>query len=136
MSVYFKARKSNVSNAQGENLYYPQLVNNSTVGIDDIAREIEQMSAASRGDVMSVLTNLSSVMKRAFLDGRSVHIPRIGSFSMVAKCSGQGVKCASDVSAQQINNVHVRFREEQKRSDGKTKRVLTDGIRFVKGVEY
>ena len=132
MSIFFKPRKSNVNNTAGESLYFPQLVNSSAVGIHDIATEIEQISALSKGDVLSVLTNLTSVMKQAFLHGRSVQIQGIGTFSLSAKCTGKGVSCAADVSAQQINHVHVCFREEQKRTGGKTVRVLTDGVRFVR----
>ncbi len=132
MSILFKPRKSALGQASGASRYYPQLITHSSVDIYEIARQIAQVSALSQGDVISVLTNLSNVMKCALLNGQSVQIKGIGSFTLSAKCSGRGVASPTEVNAQQIKKVHICFREEQQRSGGRCRHVFTDGVRFVR----
>lgn len=90
MSVLFKGRRSSLPNAEGQKLYYVQLVNNGNIGIDEIAAKIELKSSLTQGDVLSVIRNLLQIMQDAFKDGKSVKLDGLGSFFLVARSNGNG----------------------------------------------
>lgn len=136
MPILFKPRQSSMTNAQGKKLYFPQIQSAGQIDTYDIARELDYNSSMTQGDVLSVLTNLGKVLKRAFEQGQTVKIDGVGTFFLTAKSSGKGVETADEVHAGQINNVNICFREEKKRSGGKTTRTLTEELRFCRAVEF
>ncbi len=91
MSVLFKGRRSSLPNAEGQKLYYVQLVNNGNIGMDEIAAKIELKSSLTQGDVLSVIRNLLQIMQDAFKDGKSVKLDGLGSFFLVARSNGNSV---------------------------------------------
>ncbi len=80
MSVLFKGRRSSLPNAEGQKLYYVQLVNSCNIGMDEIAAKIELKSSLTQGDVLSVIRNLLQIMQDAFKDGKSVKLDGLGSW--------------------------------------------------------
>lgn len=131
MSVLFKGRRSSLPNAEGQKLYYVQLVNNGNIGMDEIAAKIKLKSSLTQGDVLSVIRNLLQIMQDAFKDGKSVKLDGLGSFFLVARSNGNGVATKDEVSSNQIKRVQIHFREETTRTNGQTRNKLSDEIHFV-----
>lgn len=135
MPLIYKPFQSELPTKDGERLFYPRLVKiRRAVDTDELAEMIAEKSSLTPGDVHSVVRNLMSVMRSKLLNGRSVRLNGLGTFTIIARAGGQGVKTAEEVSSAQIKGLRCRFTPEYKRSSGsnKTTRSLLDGVEYVK----
>jgi predicted histone-like DNA-binding protein len=78
-----------------------------TVGIKDIAKEIEGRSALSLGDVQSVLSNLVEVLPVFLKLGQSVNLEGFGSFHV--SVSSEGTATREELNARHIKGVKLLF---------------------------
>jgi len=83
-----------------------------TVGLAEIAREIEGRSALSHGDVLSVLNNLVEVMPVFLKLGQTVRLEGFGSFRI--SVSSAGKTSAADLSGRDVKNSKLLFRASTK----------------------
>ncbi|GAB6393464.1 MAG: HU family DNA-binding protein [Treponematales bacterium] len=79
-----------------------------SVGIAEIAREIEGRSALSHGDVLSVLDNLVEVMPVFLKLGQTVKLEGFGSFRL--SVTSEGKAAAADLSARDVSGAKLVFR--------------------------
>lgn len=130
MSVLIKARRSALANKDGKKLYYPSVVTRGTLTTKELGDKIASKSALTRGDVRSVLDNMTEEINSALRDGKSVRLEGLGSLFLTVHSPGMGVETKEEVSVAQIQKAHVNFREETHRSAGATRTTLSDLISF------
>jgi predicted histone-like DNA-binding protein len=78
-----------------------------SVGFHDIAKEIEQRSALSLGDVQSVLSNMVEVLPVFLKLGQSVKLEGFGTFRI--SVTSEGLAAADDLSTRQVKGVKIIF---------------------------
>ncbi|MDR1219891.1 MAG: HU family DNA-binding protein [Treponema sp.] len=87
-----------------------------TVGIKEIAKEIEGRSALSLGDVQSALSNLVEMMPLFLKLGQTIKLEGFGSFRVTVR--SEGTDTAEELNARHIKGVKLVFQPsvELKRS--------------------
>lgn len=107
--VYKKAQRVNPQNLQEPGKYYPQLL---TMGkcVDEelISHQVKELSALSKGDIQSVMTNFLDVVRTNLYAGHSVNIRNFGIFSLSAKTEGSDTK--EECTSKKIKSVRINFR--------------------------
>jgi predicted histone-like DNA-binding protein len=78
-----------------------------TIGIKEIAKEIEGRSALSLGDVQSVLSNLVEVLPVFLKLGQSVNLEGFGSFRI--SVSSEGAATPEELNAHHVKAVKLLF---------------------------
>jgi predicted histone-like DNA-binding protein len=78
-----------------------------SVGLQEIAKEIEGRSALSLGDVQSVLSNLMEVMPIFLKLGQSIKLDGFGSFRVTV--SSDGTATADELNARHVKGVKLVF---------------------------
>jgi predicted histone-like DNA-binding protein len=78
-----------------------------SVGLTEIAKEIEGRSALSLGDVQSVLSNLMEVMPLFLKLGQSVKLEGFGTFRVTV--SSDGTATPDELNARHIKGVKLVF---------------------------
>jgi predicted histone-like DNA-binding protein len=79
-----------------------------TVGIQEIAKEIEGRSSLSLGDVQSVLSNLVEIMPLFLKLGQTIKLGSFGSFHISITSNGTGT--ADEISGHDVKAVKILFR--------------------------
>ena len=100
MPVLYGPFQSVLKDKNGEQLFYPRVLRTGNVSTSQISKEIAAYSSLSPGDVKNTLDNLVTVV--------SQHLHGFGTFRLVMKSNGKGVKTVDDVSAAQAS-LTVRF---------------------------
>lgn len=132
MALNFKAKQSTLKTKDGDQLWYPTLVKEGgTVRILKIAEQIAEKTSLTEGDVYNVVKSLIRVMNDKLMNGFSVCLDELGTFTAIAKAGGKGVKNPEDVNASQIKSLRIRFTPAYKRTpmEGVT-RALLHGVEF------
>jgi predicted histone-like DNA-binding protein len=101
-----KIQKKNPQDLTQSKWYLTQ-EKSGTVGIKDIAKEIEGRSALSLGDVQSVLSNLVEVLPVFLKLGQSVNLEGFGSFRV--SVSSEGTATPEELNARHIKGVKLLF---------------------------
>lgn len=116
MTLLYKAVQTNMISTDGEKKWHPHVVKKKRV-VDAVtlAREIAERSSLTPGDVYNVIQNLFSSMRHHLLDSESVKLDGLGTFTVKAYSSGNGVSTAEEVSHKQVNRLGVHFTPSYKR---------------------
>ena len=106
----------NPSDPTAPTKYYAAPKASGTLTLRELANLIARISTISQADTFAVLEALLQVVPQALGEGNVVQLGDLGSFWLRFKSAGQPTP--EDVSADQINNVLVRFNpgKELKRS--------------------
>jgi predicted histone-like DNA-binding protein len=88
--------------------FYATLKKVQTVDLEYIANELAEKSSISKGDVMSIITNLIDLVPKELAGGRTVHLGKLGTFWL--NISSKGYETAEEVSPEAIKKVNVRFK--------------------------
>jgi predicted histone-like DNA-binding protein len=78
-----------------------------TVGIQEIAKEIEGRSALSLGDVQSVLSNMVEILPLFLKLGQTIKLEGFGSFRI--SVTSDGTATAEELSAHNVKGVKILF---------------------------
>ncbi|MDR0609102.1 MAG: hypothetical protein LBG58_03245 [Planctomycetaceae bacterium] len=78
-----------------------------TVGINEIAKEIEGRSALSLGDVQSTLSNLVEMMPLFFRMGQTIRLEGFGSFHI--SVSSEGTDTEEELNTHHVKGVKLVF---------------------------
>ena len=113
-----KLKKIQKKNPQHLNLvkWYLTQEKTGTVGIPEIAREIEGRSALSTGDVRSVLSNLVEMMPVFLKLGQTIKLDGFGSFRVSVR--SEGADSPEALNARHVKRIKLVFQpsKELKRS--------------------
>jgi len=127
----FKTIQSQLETKEGKKLYYPKLVQRGpAVETPELAEDLARESSLTKGDVQNLIWNLTPMLKKYLMDGRSVKLNGLGTFNVTLR-SRYGVENPKDVTANQIKSLHIRFVPEGTRTvlNGVTRSLFT-GVRF------
>lgn len=107
MSV--KLKKIQRANPQDRNSvkWYLTQEKTGSVGMTEIAREIESRSSLSIGDVKSVLNNLVEVLPVFLRLGQTIKLEGFGSFRI--SVTSEGIRSEEELSVHNINSVKIIF---------------------------
>jgi predicted histone-like DNA-binding protein len=101
-----KIQRKNPQNAASSKWYLTQETTGS-VGLMEIAKEIEGRSALSLGDVQSVLSNMVEVLPTFLKLGQSVKLEGFGTFRI--SVTSEGAETAEELSAHHVDRVKIVF---------------------------
>jgi predicted histone-like DNA-binding protein len=87
--------------------WYASPVNDGKITKTDLAREIVNISALSRGDVSSVIENLIEILPKYLLMGKSVSLGELGTLRV--SFGSEGVENETDFNANKISGVKIIF---------------------------
>jgi len=85
----------------GEKVYFPRLTQSNRVGMDELIRIIEKRSSASGADVYSVLYNLVNLIPEMLLDGKTIKLDDLGTFSLHAQTRAES-------SPEKVSDVRIK----------------------------
>ena len=133
MPIPYKARLSKIANKEGKKLYHPQVVTIGNVSLNDLSKEVAELSSLSTGDVKNTIDNLITVMTRHLQSGESVSLDGLGSFTLSLKSTGKGSETADEVSPSDAR-LKINFRPAMTRNSDHTvaTRSLLTGCSFVR----
>jgi len=132
MPLIYKPAQSTIENKAGEKTWHLSLVKTRhTVTTQALGEKISIMSSLTPGDVHNAFRCLPIVMKDELMNGNSVKIDGLGTFTLIARTRGKGVPTAAEVSPSQITSLHCQFTPEYTRTGATTTRTLTTGATFV-----
>ena len=134
MPLIYKPFQSTLPNKEGEHLFYPRLVKvGDAVSTDEVAQKIAWATTLTKGDVHNVIRTLMDVIRDHLMNSRSVKLDGLGTFTMVSKASGTGVKTEDEVSSTQITGLRCQFTPEYTRKPGNNgvTRALTENVQYV-----
>jgi predicted histone-like DNA-binding protein len=101
-----KIQRKNPQNITQTKWYLTQ-EKTGTVGVQEIAREIEGRSALSLGDVQSVLSNLVEILPLFLKLGQTIKLEGFGSFRI--SVTSDGTETAEELSARNVRGVKMVF---------------------------
>ena len=87
--------------------WYAAPVNDGKVAKTELAKEIVDISALSRGDVSNVIESLIDVVPKYLLMGKSVNLGELGTLRV--SFSSEGADTAAEVTANRISGVKIVF---------------------------
>lgn len=106
ISYIISHRKNSIS-ADKNSQYFIKLVQNNTIGIDQICKEIEKESSLSASDIYATVIALQNKMMQHLENGHAVDLEFLGKFSLAAKTKAQPY--VEEVSAKDIQKLHINF---------------------------
>ena len=132
MAVLYKTVQSILENKNGIKVFYPRVVLKGNVSTDQIALEIAEYSSLSKGDTKNVIDNLVRVLTTHLQSSESVTLDGFGTFRVVMKSRGKGVKNKEEVSASQAS-LQIHFTPASTRNSDRTvaTRSLVTGVKCV-----
>lgn len=132
MPLIYKPTQSTIENKAGVKTWHLSLVKTGhTVTTQALGEKISVMSSLTPGDVHNAFRCLPLVMKDELMNGNSVKIDGLGTFTLIARTRGKGVATAEEVNPSQITTLHCQFTPEYTRTGQTTTRTLTTGARFT-----
>lgn len=105
MKFKVEKRRDNINH---RDLYIPQPVAGQPIGVDEIARQINNMCTVTPADVAAVLEALQIVIARNLSQGNSVRLGKVGSFWV--KMNTTAESAPDDVTVENIKEIGVKFR--------------------------
>ena len=89
--------------------FYASLKRVQTIDMEYIANELAEKSAISKGDVMSIVTNLIDLIPKELSMGRTVNLGKLGTFWL--NINSNGFESEEEVNPDvAIKKVNIRFR--------------------------
>ncbi len=130
MAIVYKKTIRENPNSRDTKKYYPQLVTlGKSVDEDYIAHQIKELSALSKGDIQSVITNFLDVVRTALYSGHSVNLRNFGIFSLSAKTEGSETK--EGCTAKNIKTIRINFRASKSVRPNMNATRADDKISFI-----
>jgi len=106
--LYSTVKHANLKDKSKPAKYYALVHHSARASLTTLAERLAQMSALSKGDVNSVLTNLIDVICEKLRNGNIIELGNLGSLYLRLKSKGEAT--AKDVNASSITSAHIRFR--------------------------
>ena len=114
MAIQFELYQSpNPKDEEDKELYHARVVNFQHIDTDYLAKEIQQATSLTEGDVKAVLESLSHFMGSRLREGERVHLDGIGYFR-VSLTTTEPVVAATKRKLTKVKMAGVKFRADQK----------------------
>lgn len=124
---YRKYRNNNAQN-KGFGKWYGRAVITETVGIEEIAQELQANCTVKRADVLAVLSELGPVIGTLLTNSKRVHIPYVGFFKLGLK--SKGADTFDDFNVREhVAGVKILFQPETRTTEsGKRVKKMIEGV--------
>lgn len=110
MSIRYRKVQNKIKGSKSFQQWYGRAVTLNTVDTEQLAEEISHATTTTFADIMGVLIELSSVMKRHLLNSDKVSLYRLGSFRVGIKCKPALKK--EDFGANNISGYRIIYSPE------------------------
>ena len=129
MAVFYKLYQDNRKTAKNRGYWYARAVQTGTVGIDELADEMQANCTVKRADIVAVLSELVETMKRHLQMSHRVKLDRLGAFK-IGMCTKGAPTVDEFTPANNVKSVHVLFQPETKVEKDKSRvRALLSGCK-------
>ena len=91
--------------------FYPVIVKIGSVGLDRIARDIDNECTVTEHDMKSVLSALEQHVITELQNGHTVRLGDLGSYHLAVNSKKGGKATAADVSGADVKGIRVHFRK-------------------------
>jgi len=88
--------------------WYASVVSDGEITIDNLTQEIEKFSALSEADIRGVIIALENVITSQILNGKTVRLDQLGSFSPALSSDGTATKAEFTSSFIKRGKIHYR----------------------------
>ena len=105
---YSTVKRVNLKDKTKPAKYYALMHHSARASLTTLSERLAQMSALSKGDVNSVLTNLIDVICEKLRNGNIIELGNLGTLYLGLTSKGEAT--AKDVNASSIKSAHIRFR--------------------------
>lgn len=92
----------------GLKVYFPTIVQNGALSLNDVTNRISKRSTMHTADIKAVLSALEGVVGDALTSGHTVRLGDLGSFRLTCAATG-GEDDATKVTANHVSRLRVRF---------------------------
>ena len=108
MKIEYKKvkRKISVGLTPGDK-YFADIVRGQTVELEEVYKDMTDLTSLSRGDIMSSIDTLTQLFIKYFQSGRNVNLGDFGRFRIYLNATA--VDTLEEVTAETIKNPTVRF---------------------------
>jgi predicted histone-like DNA-binding protein len=131
MPLLYKALQNTRPSKDGKNKWHLRLMKfKKVVDTQKIGEMIAAKSSLTPGDVHSVVRNMVDVMSNALLNSQTVRLDGFGTFTVIAKTSGNGVDSPEKVSPSQVNYLKIQFTPSCTRTSGGATRAIYNGVAY------
>lgn len=107
LNFKIKSIISNLGKRKNKTLFYAQQQGCARLPFEVLCQRIETATALSEADVLSCLHALTKVFEEELLQGKTVELPPIGSFRLVA--GSKRMDTEKEVTVHTVGKVRVRF---------------------------
>ncbi|MCK9162993.1 MAG: HU family DNA-binding protein [Bacteroidales bacterium] len=108
MSIEYKKVKRMITVGPNPGMkYLAEIVRGQTVELDEIYKDMTDLTSLSRGDIMSSIDTLTQLFMKYFKSGRNVNLGEFGRFRMYLDATA--VETLEEVTADTIKKPNVRF---------------------------
>lgn len=136
-TLFYRKYQNNNKKSKAYGKYYGRTVATQTVGIEDLANQMQDNCTVKRADILAVLSELGPTMKQYMQDSKRVRIPYLGCFKLGISTTGDSDPDKFSMRSN-LKNVHVIFQPETRTLDATGHRVaaLTEGCNLVELSDY
>ncbi|MDO4161043.1 MAG: HU family DNA-binding protein [Prevotellaceae bacterium] len=132
MTVKYKLYQDKKKGSTYVGKWYARTVVSNVVGINELAEFIQENCSMKKSDVIAVLTELSTVIRRELLNGSRVVINGLGSFKVTI--STKPADSPADWTPKKcLRRAKVNFRPETE--ENKTTEAYTRTIKILNGLK-
>ena len=108
--IYKGVQRRNPSNLSAPHLWYPSLAKIGTTNEKNLSAKISDETTLNAKEAEMAVSQMLKVIPSELLDGKTVQLGELGYFYLTVKAkTGTGVDSEDKVSADQIENVMLRF---------------------------
>ncbi|MGL5980022.1 MAG: HU family DNA-binding protein [Phocaeicola sp.] len=111
MAIQFDFYETPTPNKNKEKEYHPRVVNSTTLGSDELLKQISHRCTLTKGDVKACLTELSHSLTEGLRAGRNVHLEGVGYFSTKLICTAE--KTTPHTRSEYVKVKGIAFRPER-----------------------
>ena len=127
---YYKYQNNNSENQKAYKKWYGRVVITETVGIEQLAKAMQDACTVKRADILAVLSELGPTMRDLIQDSKRVTIPYLGSFKLGIVTEGAAEE--DDFTAKNVKSIRVNFQPTTHiEPNGRRVKELTDGCRVA-----
>lgn len=111
MSIFYRLHQNNMDGSKMFGKWYGKAVHTQVVSTAELASIMQENCTVKYSDILAVLTELSTTMKKELLDSKRVKINGLGSFKV--SFSSKGADSAKEYSAKDcVKRFRILFQPE------------------------
>ena len=136
-TLFYRKYKNNNKKLKAYGKYYGRTVSTQTIGVEDLATQMQDNCTVKRADILAVLSELGPTMKQYMQESKRVRIPYLGCFKLGISTTGDSDPDKFSMRSN-LKGIHVIFQPETRALDSTGRRVttMTVGCNLVEMSDY